>query len=173
MIDADGYRLNVGLIIANRQGKVFFAKRIKQNAWQFPQGGLLKGEEAESAVFRELEEEVGLTKDLVAIKGYTKNWLRYRLPKKMIRATKPTCIGQKQRWYLLEFLGEDRQFILTNSHKPEFDDWQWVNYWYPLKRIITFKRVVYLKALKELAPKFWQLYLDYQGGRSLPHILAS
>lgn len=156
MIDDEGFRSNVGVIISNRKGQVFLAKRVNQNAWQFPQGGLNEGENVEDTLFRELEEEVGLTRDTVEIIDSTKSWLRYKLPKKMIRDVKPLCIGQKQKWYLLNFYGDDSQFFFNNCHKPEFDGWQWVNYWYPLRQVIAFKREVYRKALKELAPAFWQ-----------------
>lgn len=171
MIDTEGYRLNVGFIIASKNAKVFLAKRINQNAWQFPQGGLFEEERLEDALFRELKEEVGLSSDMVKIIGCTKNWLRYKLPKKMIRDVEPTCIGQKQKWYLLDFLGDDSQFYFNESAKPEFDGWQWVNYWYPLKQVIAFKREVYRKALKELAPVFWKTYSKNNRSRPLQHIL--
>lgn len=171
MIDAEGFRLNVGVVISNGKGKVFLAKRINQNAWQFPQGGLNEGEDLESALFRELKEEVGLTRDMVKIVNFTKNWLRYKLPRKMIREEEPICIGQKQRWYLLDFYGDDKQFFLNNSAKPEFDGWQWVNYWYPLRQVITFKKEVYRKALKELAPSFWKLSSRRNRSQPLQHIL--
>ena len=173
MIDADGYRLNVGFILANRKGEVFWAKRVNQSAWQFPQGGLLEGERTESALFRELKEEIGLADDVVKIIGCTKNWLRYRFPRKMIRDIEPTCIGQKQKWYLLDFCGDDSQFYFNETIKPEFDGWQWVNYWYPLKQVIAFKREVYRKALKELAPMFWKMSSKCNYGKPLQHILYS
>ena len=173
MIDKDGYRLNAGFILANKEGKVFLAKRVNQDAWQFPQGGLDEGEGLEDALFRELGEELGISSDVVKIIACTKNWLRYKLPKKMIRETGPTCIGQKQKWYLLDFFGEESQFYFNNSAKPEFDGWQWVNYWYPLRRVIAFKKDVYRRALKELSPVFWQLYSKKNISRRLQYILDS
>jgi len=171
MIDAEGFRLNVGVILSNGKGKVFMAKRINQDAWQFPQGGLNTGETLEDALFREIEEEIGINQANVNIAGCTKNWLRYKLPKKLIRDVEPTCIGQKQKWYLLDFLGDDSQFCFNNSVKPEFDGWQWVNYWYPLKQVIAFKREVYRRALKELAPIFWHISSKRNCSKPLPYIL--
>ncbi len=155
MIDANGYRLNVGIILASSDGKVFLGKRVNQDAWQFPQGGLDEQENIEETVYRELFEEVGLERDKVEIVGHTRQWLKYKLPKKLIRSTKPLCIGQKQKWFLLRFIGKDEDIRLNIGKKPEFDDWQWVNYWFPLSKVIHFKRDVYRRALKELAPMFF------------------
>ncbi len=152
MIDANGYRLNVGIVLVNASGRVFLGKRINQNAWQFPQGGLDDQEDLESTVFRELWEEVGLERDKVQIIGHTRQWLKYKLPKKLIRSTQPLCIGQKQKWFMLKLLGEDSDIKLALGKKPEFDDWKWVNYWFALSQVIHFKREVYRRALKELAP---------------------
>lgn len=171
MIDANGYRLNVGIILANSAGKVFLGKRIKQNAWQFPQGGVDDQEDLDEAVFRELWEEVGLERDKVKIIGHTRQWLKYKLPRKLIRSSKPTCIGQKQKWYLLMLTGEDSDIKLTASVKPEFDDWDWVNYWFPLSQVIHFKREVYRRALKELAPEFFNLKAKIGSAKILQSIL--
>lgn len=171
VIDANGYRLNVGIVLANQTGKVFLGKRIKQNAWQFPQGGLDDQENLEEAVFRELLEEVGLTRDKVEIIGHTRQWLKYKLPKRLIRSTKPTCIGQKQKWFLLKFIGLDSDIDLAASIKPEFDGWEWVNYWFPLSQVIHFKREVYRRALKELAPIFFGLSEKNLGARSLDNLM--
>lgn len=153
MIDTDGFRLNVGIIICNAEGKVFWAKRAGQNAWQFPQGGIHPWETPEEALFRELFEEVGLCQDHVQIIGCTKRWLYYRLPRYLIRRNKrPLCIGQKQLWYSLHLVGNEHHVRLDQSEKPEFDHWRWVNYWHPLQEVVFFKRKVYAKALAELAP---------------------
>ena len=102
VIDTDGFRLNVGIILSNKEGKLFWARRIGQNAWQFPQGGIKQYETPEEALYRELMEEVGLCEYHVNVIGCTKEWLRYRLPKRLIRQDiAPICIGQKQLWYLL------------------------------------------------------------------------
>lgn len=155
MIDANGYRLNVGIVLANASGKVFLGKRINQNAWQFPQGGLHEEENLEATVYRELWEEVGLEQDKVEIIGHTRQWLKYKLPKKLIRSTQPLCIGQKQKWFLLQLCGTDADIKLDVGKKPEFDDWKWVSYWFPLSQVIHFKREVYRRALKELSPMFF------------------
>ena len=139
--------------MANNHGQVLWARRVGgRDAWQFPQGGMNKGESPEQALFRELEEEVGLTADDVEILGRTRGWLRYRLPKQFIRAgQKPLCIGQKQKWFLLRILSDDDAVRLNLNKKPDFDHWQWVSYWYPLNEVVSFKREVYRKAMKELA----------------------
>ncbi len=111
MIDKDGFRANVGIVITNDLGKLFWARRIGMDAWQFPQGGIHERESVESAMYRELKEEVGLESNDVEIIGCTKGWLRYKLPKRFIRYhKKPVCIGQKQVWYLLRLNAEDNQF---------------------------------------------------------------
>lgn len=143
----------MGIILSNQDGKLLWARRIGQNAWQFPQGGIKPEETPEQALFRELREEVGLQPDDVEIMGATRGWLRYRLPKRYIRRhSKPICIGQKQRWFMLRLLVEDNQVCLDQCDTPEFDDWRWVSYWDPLQEIVFFKRRVYEKALMELAP---------------------
>lgn len=163
MIDNDGFRPNVGIILCNDQNKLFWGRRIGQNAWQFPQGGIDRDESPEQAMFRELEEEVGLLPHQVDVLGVTRRWLRYRLPKRFIRKnSNPVCIGQKQRWFLLRVTCDDNGFCLDRSHKPEFDDWRWVKYWHPVREVIYFKRKVYEQALRELAPL---IYPDGAPGR--------
>jgi putative (di)nucleoside polyphosphate hydrolase len=153
VIDSDGFRPNVGIMLANDQGQLLWARRVGgHDAWQFPQGGISAGETPEEALYRELHEEVGLASDAVEVLGSTKGWLRYRLPRRFIReGQKPLCIGQKQKWFLLRLLETDAAVQLHLNDKPEFDHWQWVSYWYPLNQVISFKREVYRKAMKELA----------------------
>jgi len=104
-------------------------------------------------MLRELAEELGLRPEHVEILGRTVGWLHYRLPRRLIRrGSKPTCIGQKQVWFLLLLLGEESDVRLDLSDRPEFDHWRWVDYWYPLRAVVPFKRRVYLCALRELAP---------------------
>lgn len=151
MIDADGYRPNVGIIIFNDDGRLLWAKRLGQDAWQFPQGGVQKGEAAEVAVLRELHEEVGLGPEDVKIVASTEEWLPYRLPEHLIRQnSQPLCIGQKQKWFLLKLLSDTNKIKFDSTAKPEFDHWCWVSYWYPLNQVISFKRDVYRQALEEL-----------------------
>lgn len=151
VIDSNGYRPNVGIVICNRIGQVMWAKRIGQSAWQFPQGGIDQGEKLEDALFRELEEEVGLKEVDVNVLHQTKEWLHYDLPQNYIRQHKdPVCIGQKQKWFLLSLESDESAVQLKGDVQPEFDDWQWVSYWYPISQVIEFKRDVYRRALKEL-----------------------
>ena len=153
MIDTDGFRLNVGIILSNDRGQVLWARRCGQEAWQFPQGGIKFNETPKQALFRELYEELGLEDHAVNVVGCTQGWLRYRLPKNLIRHDrKPVCIGQKQIWYLLNLVGDESQICLDRFDTPEFDYWQWVDYWTPLHQVVSFKRGVYQRALTELAP---------------------
>ena len=151
MLDSNGFRPNVGIILCNGDGKLFWAKRIGQDAWQFPQGGIKRTETPEQALFRELNEEVGLGRDDVEILHETSDWLRYRLPQNFIRQhSGRVCIGQKQKWFLLALQSDDNSVHLNRTCEPEFDDWCWVNYWHPVNQVINFKRDVYRKALTEL-----------------------
>lgn len=153
MIDKDGFRENVGIILANKDNYLFWARRLGHDAWQFPQGGTAEGESAEETMYRELLEEVGLEHDDVEVLGSTKEWLKYRLPDQYIRHySTPLCIGQKQKWFLLRLLSSDQKIRLDISESPEFDSWRWVEYWYPVRQIISFKRQVYRRALQELEP---------------------
>jgi len=175
-IDAEGFRANVGIILANDDGQLMLAGRVGSKGWQFPQGGMLVGEEAEQAMFRELEEEVGLGQCDVEILGVTQDWLRYRLPDKFIRRNSAQrCIGQKQRWFMLRLVSSDDNVRFDMSDKPEFDRIRWVNFWRPVNEVIYFKRRVYARALNELGstvypqglppqprwwPKRWQAAFD-------------
>lgn len=150
MIDAEGFRENVGIVICNRMGQVFWAKRYGQHSWQFPQGGIDEGETAEQAMYRELHEEVGLKPEHVEILSVTKNWVRYKLPKRLIRqGSNPVCIGQKQKWFLLQLKCKEKDVNLLHSGHPEFDDWRWVSFWYPVRNVVSFKRDVYRRVMKE------------------------
>ena len=153
MIDSEGYRANVGIILCNQADQLFWARRIGENAWQFPQGGIQKQETPEQALYRELNEEIGLQPEDVDIVGCTNGWLRYEIPKRFLRRhIKPVCIGQKQVWYLLRLVGDENRVCFNNTKSPEFDRWRWVNYWLPVEEVVPFKRKVYQQALEELAP---------------------
>ena len=153
MIDPDGYRPNVGIILMRSDGSVFWARRVSRDGWQFPQGGMNTDETPIEAMYRELYEETGLESEHVEVLGATPGWLRYRLPRRSIRTnSKPVCIGQKQVWFLLKLNADESKVRLDLTDTPEFDSWRWVDYWYPLDEVVSFKRKVYRRALEELAP---------------------
>lgn len=154
VIDAQGFRPNVGIIVANAQGSVLWGRRIGgRGSWQFPQGGIHANESPEEAMFRELDEEVGLAREHVEIIGRSRGWLRYRLPARYVRKhEQPVCVGQKQKWFLLRLVADDSAVCVDAHPDPEFDHWRWVNYWYPLTGVVDFKRAVYREALTELLP---------------------
>jgi len=152
-IDSEGFRANVGIILANADGKLLLAGRIGNKGWQFPQGGMLKGESEQEAMYRELHEEVGLNAPDVEVLGATRDWLRYRLPDRYVRrGSKPLCIGQKQRWFMLKLLCPEDRVCFDKCDSPEFDRWRWVDFWKPVNEVIYFKRRVYASALHELGP---------------------
>jgi len=152
MVDSDGFRPNIGIMLCNDDGKLLWARRVNQDAWQFPQGGIGRNESPEEALYRELFEEVGLTADDVRVLGRTRHWLRYRLPRNLVRFhSKPVCIGQKQIWFLLQIKSRDDSVCLDRYKKPEFDRWRWIDYWEPIEWVVQFKRRVYACALNELA----------------------
>lgn len=173
MIDAQGFRQNIGIILANHAGQIFWAKRVGRDAWQFPQGGMHNDETPEQTLFRELEEEIGLSEDDVTILARTRRWLRYRIPSRLVRRSEPPCIGQKQFWYLLRLEALESEIRFDSTPKPEFDDWRWVNYWYPLKQVVPFKKEVYRRALKELAPYLFKNSAKVWGQSSLDNLLGN
>jgi len=151
MIDREGYRPNVGIILCNAKNQVFWGKRVKQHAWQFPQGGINHGETPEQAMYRELHEEVGLLPEHVRILGRTREWLRYDVPAHWTRRdNRGLYRGQKQIWFLLRLTGRDNDVCLRASDHPEFDAWRWNSYWVPMEAVVEFKREVYRLALGEL-----------------------
>ena len=167
VVFGDGYRPNVGIIITNDEGKVFWARRITGDGWQFPQGGLKPSESLLQGMYRELLEETGLHQEHVELLAHTKNWLKYDLPERFLRpvhAKKKSRFmngkrknnnekpfrGQKQVWFLLRIKETDIQPDLAYADKPEFDEWRWVNCRYALDNIVSFKRGVYENALSEL-----------------------
>jgi len=152
MIDRDGYRPNVAIVLVNPRNQVFWGKRIKEHAWQFPQGGIKEGETPEQAMYRELEEETGLKPPHVEILGRTRDWLHYHVPTHWVkREWRGTYKGQKQIWFLLRLTGRDTDVSLRASGHPEFDAWRWHDYWIPLETVIDFKRDVYRQALEQLS----------------------
>jgi putative (di)nucleoside polyphosphate hydrolase len=151
--DSNGFRSNVGIILTSQEGSLLLGGRTGQAGWQFPQGGIQVDETPEEAMFRELEEEIGLGVEDVKVLGQTRDWLHYRLPERLVRKNKePVCIGQKQVWFMLRLTASENNLRLDTTDMPEFDRWRWVDYWHPVKEVIYFKRQVYVSALKELAP---------------------
>jgi putative (di)nucleoside polyphosphate hydrolase len=152
MLDREGFRPNVGIILLNHRNQVFWGKRIRTHSWQFPQGGIKHGESPEQAMFRELHEEVGLLPEHVRVVARTRDWLRYEVPEHFIRKdARGHYKGQKQIWFLLQLVGRDCDMNLRATNHPEFDAWRWHEYWVPLETVIEFKRGVYQMALAELA----------------------
>lgn len=153
VIDPDGYRPNVGIILLQESGRVFWARRVHHDGWQFPQGGMNSDETPEEAMYRELAEETGLSPGHVEILSATPGWLRYRLPDRFVRArARPVCVGQKQVWFLLRLVGGECEVRLDATADPEFDSWRWVDFWYPINHVVAFKRRVYERALSHFLP---------------------
>ena len=146
-IDKDGFRANVGIVLTHGAGEVFLGGRVGGRGWQFPQGGVNRGEAVEAALFRELKEEIGLDSKDVEVMGSTQGWLRYRLPRQYVR---DRCIGQKQRWFLLKLVSDESKLRFDLTSQPEFDRWRWTDYWTPVREVVYFKRRVYVRALEAL-----------------------
>jgi putative (di)nucleoside polyphosphate hydrolase len=146
-IDRHGFRANVGIVLTRGNGELFLGGRVGGRGWQFPQGGVNRGERVEDALFRELTEEVGLGAGDVQVLGSTRGWLRYRLPRQYVR---DRCIGQKQRWFLLKLAADEAKFRFDTTDQPEFDRWRWVDFWTPVREVVYFKRRVYARALHDL-----------------------
>jgi putative (di)nucleoside polyphosphate hydrolase len=168
MLDRDGFRPNVGIVLLNARNQVFWGKRLRTHSWQFPQGGIKHGESPEQAMYRELHEEVGLHPEHVQILARTRDWLRYEVPDQFIRRdARGHYRGQKQIWFLLRMVGRDSDMNLRATNHPEFDAWRWNEYWVPLEVVIEFKRSVYESALTELAR-----YLPRAGGQHNRYLRA-
>ena len=167
MLDREGFRPNVGIILLNQKNQVFWGKRIRTHSWQFPQGGIDRGESPEQAMFRELHEEVGLLPEHVRIVARTRDWLRYEVPDRFIRRdARGHYKGQKQIWYLLQLVEPDWNINLRATSHPEFDAWRWNDFWVPLDVVVEFKRGVYEMALTELSrylPRFDNRGRAYRG----------
>ncbi len=166
MLDREGYRPNVGIILTNERNEVFWGKRVREHSWQFPQGGIKPGESPEAAMYRELLEEVGLLPHHVKILGRTRDWLRYDVPSHWVkREWRGSYKGQKQIWYLLRLVGRESDVHLRATSHPEFDAWRWHEYWAPIDEVIDFKRGVYQGALQELSRHLrdlqtWEAFLQ-------------
>lgn len=145
-IDPDGFRANVGIILT-QGGTVFLGGRVAGRGWQFPQGGVARGESVAAALYRELREEIGLEPGDVELLGETRGWMRYRLPRHYVR---DRCIGQKQRWFLLRLTAPESKLRFDTTGQPEFERFRWTDYWTPVREVVYFKRRVYVRALHEL-----------------------
>lgn len=151
--DSNGFRSNVGIILSREDGSLLLGGRAGHAGWQFPQGGMQINESPLEAMYRELEEEIGLCQKDIEVIGQTGDWLHYLLPDRFVRRDRtPLCIGQRQRWFLLRLTAAEEALNLSKSAAPEFDRWRWVDYWRPVKEVVYFKRQVYVHALSELAP---------------------
>ena len=147
------YRPAAGIMLVNAEGKVFVGQRIdnKLEAWQMPQGGIDPGEEPEEAALRELEEETGISRDLVAIVATGSEELLYELPADMIpRLWKGKYRGQRQTWFLMRFDGTDADVRLETAH-PEFRAWKWAEPTELPDMIVPFKRNLYENVLRMFA----------------------
>jgi len=158
MTISNSYRIGVGIILVNNKKKVFVGKRndVSGNSWQMPQGGVIKGEELEDAAYRELYEETGVKKAKIIFKS--KKWFKYDIPKSVKKKLwKGRYRGQKQRWFLMKFNGDEKKDINLNLDKAEFCDWKWVD----LKKlpylIVAFKKKMYEKILKEFEYKIKEI----------------
>jgi len=145
------YRPCVGILLVNSAGKVFVGERLDTpGAWQMPQGGIDKGEEAEAAALRELEEETGIKSALVTIEAKTADWILYDLPPHLLgKLWKGRYAGQKQLWFKMRFTGSDDTVNIATKH-PEFGRWKWSAPQEVIADIVDFKRDVYTKVLSEL-----------------------
>ena len=145
------YRSNVGIMMVNEKGYVFVGQRLdnNQNAWQMPQGGIDAGEDPETAAYRELLEETGVKKQDVRFVASSSQWLSYDLPEDLIPILwNGKYRGQKQKWFLFKFLGEDGDINIATEH-PEFSKWKWISKENLLKEIVPFKKSVYENVLIE------------------------
>jgi putative (di)nucleoside polyphosphate hydrolase len=149
-MDKKNYRKGVGIIIVNSGGQFFLGKRIGAEAWQFPQGGIDEGETPKEALYRELHEETGLTKNTVQIITVSSKWLVYHIPHVFQRSNKKYD-GAMQKWFLLELTGSDKDINLKATGQPEFDAWKWADKNTAINNVIKFKKAVYESILEEFS----------------------
>jgi putative (di)nucleoside polyphosphate hydrolase len=148
------YRSCVGVMLVNPAGLIFAGRRIDSTAeaWQMPQGGIDDGEKPRQAALRELWEETGVTADLVEFVGKTKGWVTYDLPPELLgQVWGGKYRGQRQKWFLLRYLGADAQVNIATGH-PEFSQWRWILAADMLAAIVPFKRAVYAEVIDAFRP---------------------
>lgn len=148
-------RLGVGMVLLNKRNQVFAAKKNTVNTkmisfflkrpWQMPQGGIEDGETPVDAMMRELQEEIGTNN--VEIIAETKDWIEYMLPKQLLRRNH-TFVGQRQKWFLLKFLGNDNEINLNTTDHKEFDTWKWMSAQNIIRLSVNFKRSLYIEVFK-------------------------
>ena len=149
--NSEGYRPNVAMVVINSTNKVLICRRKNTRTWQFPQGGIDNDEDIKKAMYRELSEEVGLSKDDVSLVGESEGTITYDIPKTIrSKVLGGKFKGQEQKWFLLKLNKDNCEIKLDNEAFPEFDKYEWVSFWQPLNRIVDFKREAYRKALSEL-----------------------
>lgn len=151
--DALPYRLNVGIMLINHDGLVFVGQRRDNysDAWQMPQGGIDDGENPKEAALRELHEETGIPANLVQVLEVSEKWISYELPKDLIsQLWGGRFRGQKQKWYLMRFLGSDTE-VNIQTETPEFSAWKWIPPDALVENIVPFKKSVYQKVLSEFS----------------------
>ena len=147
----EGYRPNVAMVVINSMNKVLICRRKNTRTWQFPQGGIDNGEDIKNAMYRELSEEIGLSKDDVILVGESEGTITYDIPKTIrSKVLGGKFKGQEQKWFLLKLKKDNSEIKLDNETFPEFDKYEWVSFWQPLNRIVDFKREAYREALSEL-----------------------
>ena len=148
------YRPCVGVMLINPQGRIFAGQRVDNPvpAWQMPQGGIDDGEKPRVAALRELWEETGITADLVEFVAKTDDWVTYDLPPDLLgKVWGGKYRGQRQKWFLFRFLGEDRQVNIDTDH-PEFSKWCWIGADEMIAAIVPFKRKVYEEVVQAFRP---------------------
>tara|TARA_Y100000590_G_scaffold139674_1_gene160021 strand:- start:38399 stop:38884 length:486 start_codon:yes stop_codon:yes gene_type:complete len=155
-LSQEEYRPCVAAIILGPSNKVLWCQRVDHSGWQFPQGGIDEGETPREAILREIWEEVGLNEKDVEIICESKGWFKYDVPKdrrpKYFR--KNVYKGQRQKWFLLKLISEDKKINLRASVPIEFDKWIWSSYWYPLRTIVPFKKELYKQVLTHFLSKY-------------------
>ncbi|WP_424928485.1 RNA pyrophosphohydrolase [Amaricoccus tamworthensis] len=147
------YRPCVGVVLMNREGLVFAGQRIDNpgNAWQMPQGGIDPDEKPRKAAFRELKEETGVPRKAVELVTKTKGWLKYDLPHELVpNLWKGKYRGQKQRWFLMRFTGDDSKVNIA-TEIPEFSTWAWKSPDELIDLIVPFKREIYAAVFRDFS----------------------